>query len=210
MRREFGARKAHGFRYRSALEGTHGGAPPRRRAPYAMHGVGAFCVGVLAVAGTAVAGPTRSAKPEASAPAADADLRATARRADAVFLATVEDPATRQRPVHTGQGPDFVRLQWRLHEVAWVAGARSLPAALLLDEHDWRGDLSAWTRCRGDAGCADRRKPAHGTQLTRPPRAGQRVLVFARLTHDGWELAAERAFDAPARAEAAARAWSQR
>ncbi len=179
-------------------------SPIHHRALWAV----ALVAGLLKAAGGAVAGPQRAGADRAGAP--DAELLATVRRADAVFLATVADPATRQRPVRTGAGADFIRLRWRLRELAWVAGDSKLPADLLLDEHDWRGDLAAWTRCRGDAGCADRRKPAHATRLTRPPRPGQRVLVFARMGPDGWELAAERAFDDADRAEAAGRAWSRR
>lgn len=145
----------------------------------------------------------------------DRAMASTIRRSDAVWLARIGDPATVQRPVAIPDGPAFIRMRWRLTAIESVAGANAPSTTTLLDEADWRGDLAAWRRCKGDLACADHAKPSHATPshatlLSRPPRPGEQVLVFARKTADGWELAAVRAFDTAARAAAAKRAWAAR
>lgn len=173
----------------------------------------------IGVSALAVAALTSWGEPASASDArGDADLRAlasTIRRSDAVWLARIADPATMQRPVAVPEGPAFIRLRWRLTAVESVAGAAAPSGTTLLDEADWRGDLAAWRRCKGDLACVDRAKPSHATPshatlLSRPPRPGEQVLVFARHSADGWEMAAVRAFDTTERAAAAKRAWAAR
>lgn len=145
----------------------------------------------------------------------DRALASTIGRSDAVWLARIADPATVQRTVAIPDGPAFIRMRWRLTALESVAGVAAPSATTLLDEADWRGDLAAWRRCKGDLACADRAKssrasPNHATLLSRPPRPGERVLVFVRHTADGWEMAAARAFDTTERAAAVKRAWAAR
>lgn len=130
-------------------------------------------------------------------------VAATLAVSDACWLATVDDPATTQQPIAVPGADPFIRMRWRLRGLQAVAGRHPPAEPLLLDEFDWRGDLTQWQRCRGDLACIDRPKRSHPSARTRPPRPGEQVLVFARSTPDGWQLAAVRGFDVPERARVA-------
>lgn len=162
---------------------------------------------------TAIAMPAVAA--ERTLPLAEA-----LRRADAVVLATVDDPATDQTLLPVPGAPDFVRLQRRLrvNEVLSVRGVplaarKAVHAGVLLrvDDPLWRQDLAAHRACHArDAKATQRQEPcampekdAYASDLTREPRPGQPVLLLLVHTVDGWALALDRAMDLPAKAATA-------
>jgi len=144
-------------------------------------------------------------------------LREALRQADAVVLATVDDPATDQTLLPVPGTEPFVRLQRRLHvhEVLLSRGPapsrKDLRVGVMLrvDDAAWRQDLEAHRRCQGHTPCAMPTKVAYASELSREPRPGQATLVLLRWTADGWQLAQERAMDLPSKA-AAARALLRR
>lgn len=139
--------------------------------------------------------------PAAAAAASRLAFADAARRAEAVVV--VDLVGVDQRAVAgSGEGvAAFVRHRSIVRVVRVVAGL-GLRAGdtVAIDDHQWRLDLAAHLRCRGARDCVWPDKPTLDTSLSRPPRAGQRVIALVRRTADGWELAVDLGFDDPARA----------
>lgn len=122
-------------------------------------------------------------------------LSEAVRQADAVVMATVDDPATDQTVMRLDDAPEFVRVQWRLKVQDVLKGKLAARKLLKVDEALWRQDLLWHRKCQNRKPCDPPEKPAYASDLSRPPRPGQAVLVLLRHTKDGWELAWERGFD---------------
>lgn len=126
--------------------------------------------------------------------------------ADAVVVATVDDPSTDQTVLPLAGAGNFVRMQWRFRIDEIVVGktqrAKALrPGALIrVDEAQWRRDQEAQRACQGRQPCPAPEKAAYASDLSREPRPRQKVLALLRWTTDGWQLTLERAMDTPAKA----------
>lgn len=138
-------------------------------------------------------------------------LKDALKRADAVVLATIDDPATDQTVMPIPGADDFVRLQWRLRVAQVLVGKTGkklkIGSIVRVDETQWRGDLEARRHCRpvqaadgSEAPCPMPEKDAYASELAREPRPRQPVLALLKWTPDGWQLALERAMDLPERA----------
>lgn len=128
-------------------------------------------------------------------------LRAAAKAADVVAVATLLDPGSVQTPIANSGNPAFVRQQWRFRVDSLVKGKKPLPGkVILVDEPAWRLDLAARRACGDASPCGAPPKVRYDTTLSRPPVPGRQVLLLLRQTRDGWALAFEAAMDAPQRA----------
>ena len=140
-------------------------------------------------------------------------LAAAAHQADAVVVATIGSPTAEFQAIPgTGEGPRaYVRMRWRvqLQEIVVANGATSARAGtglarnttILVDQAGWRADLAEHLRCAGgNSPCQWPKRPELDTSLSRPPRAGDSVLVLLKQTPDGWQLALDLGFDGAARA----------
>lgn len=139
--------------------------------------------------------------------AADLDLPALARSAPVVALVQIADPPSSVVDLPVPGAPKAEPFQRYLRHVRWVrtlagtlppGGTERLPL-LMIDDHAWRRQLAAHVACFTRAACTPPALDTYRGTLSREPAPGQHVLVFLRKTADGWELAADRALDAPLR-----------